>query len=126
MTSTSSIDTNLQEKATELMPAVTMTNTEQLINGFLYLVPVTISLPERLAYPTVLFKTCWSIYARAVIQFIAYVSQMYNLQTQLRSTVIDSPVKVTPVCVCVFISLFFGVFFSTGACVALSKQIQSK
>lgn len=107
MTSISSIDTNLQTKATELMPAVTMTNTEQLINGFLYLVPVTISLPERLAYPTVHFKTCWSIYARAVIQFIAYVSQMYNLQTQLRSAVIDSLVKVTPVCVCVVVVFCF-------------------
>lgn len=114
MTSTSSIDTNLQEKATELMPAVTMTNTEQLINGFLYLVSVTISLPERLANPTVHFKTCWSIYARAVIQFIAYVSQMYNLQTRLRSTVIDSLLKVTPVCACVFFLFLF--FFNWSLC----------
>lgn len=46
------------------------------------------------------------------MQFIADDSQMYNLQTQLRSTVIDSWMKVTlcfcacvPVCVCV---LFFS------------------
>lgn len=101
VTLTSSIDTNLAVKATEPMPAVTTTNTEHLLNGFLYLEPVTISLPERLAFPTVHPKAYWSIYARAVIQFIAYDSQMYNLQTQPRSSVIDSLVKVTPV-VCVF------------------------
>lgn len=117
VTLTSSIDTNLPAKAAEPMPAVTMTNTEHLLNAFLYLEPVTISLPERLAFPTVHSKTYWSIYARAVIQFIAYDSQMYNLKTQPRSLVIDSLVKVTPVlCVCL----------STGPCVALSKQIQSK
>lgn len=92
----SSIVTNLQGRAAELMRAVTMTNTEFLVNDFLYLVPVTISLLDRLAYPAVHFKTCWSIYARAVIQFIASNSQMYNLQTELRSRVIDSLVKVTP------------------------------
>lgn len=52
----------------------------------------------------------------AVIQFIASNGQMYNLQTELRSPVIDSLVKVTPpLC-----------FFSlTAARVALNKQMQS-
>lgn len=90
-----SIVTNLQGRASEQMPAVTMTNTELLINDFLYLVPVTIPLPDRLAYPAAHFKTSWSIYAKDVIQFIAFNGQMYNLQTELRSRVIDSPLKVT-------------------------------
>lgn len=87
---------------------MTITNVEQLINGFLYLVPVAICLPDRLSYPTVHFKTCRPFYARAVIQFIANDSQMYNLQTQLGSTVIDSPAKVTPV---LYVQLFFVFVF---------------
>lgn len=89
MTLTSSADTNLRERDGDggsPTPAMTMTNAEQLINGFLYLVPVAICLPDRLSYPTVYFKTCRPFYARAVIQFIADDSQMYNLQTQLGST----------------------------------------
>lgn len=78
------------------MPAVTMTNAEPLINDFLYLVPVTISLPDIRAYLTVHFKTCWCVYAKAVIQFTASNSKMYNLQTELRRRVIDSLSKVTP------------------------------
>lgn len=107
MTLTSSADTNLRERDGDggpPTPAMTMTNAEQLINGFLYLVPVAICLPDRLSYPTVHFKTCRPFYARAVIQFIADDSQMYNLQTQLGSTVIDSPAKVTPV---LYVRLFF-------------------
>lgn len=104
MTFPSSIVNSLQGRATELMPAVTMTNTELLINDFLYLVPVTISLPDRRSYPTVYLKKYRSIYAKAVIQFIASNSQMYNLQTELTSRVIDSLVKVT-------LALFFFVFF---------------
>lgn len=63
---TPAVDTSLQERATELMPALTVAITKQLINGFFYLVPVTISLPDRLEHPTVHFKTHHSIYARAV------------------------------------------------------------
>lgn len=85
------------------MPAVTMTNAELHTNDFLYLVPVTISLSDRLGAPAEHFKTCWSIYAKAVIQVIA---PQYNLLTELRTRVIDSLVKVTPCivfffCVCV-------------------------
>lgn len=44
------------------------------------------------------------------MQFIADDSQMYNLQTQLRSTVIDSSAKVTLCfCACVRVCVFFFV-----------------
>lgn len=84
------------------MPAVTMTNTEMLTNDFLYLVPVTISLSDRLEDPAEHFKTCWSMYAKAVIQVIAPQWWMYNLLTELRTRVIDSLVKVTP-CIVLFL-----------------------
>lgn len=53
----SSVVTILQGIAAEPMPAVTMTNTELLINGFLYLGAVTVFLADRLEYPAVHFKT---------------------------------------------------------------------
>lgn len=78
--------------------------TEQLINDFLYLVPVTICLPDRLANPAVHFKTCPSVYAKALIQFTASNDWMYNLQSELWSGVIDSIVKVTLCFVLLFLS----------------------
>lgn len=53
----SSVVPILQGIAVEPMPAVTMTNTELLINGFLYLGAVTVFLADRLEYPAVHFKT---------------------------------------------------------------------
>lgn len=97
------------------MPAVTMTNAETLINEFLYLVPVTLSPPDRRAYLTVHFKTCWCVYAEAVIQFTASNSEMYNLQTELRSRVINS----------LLIDGWIGRFLfpAVAFCVALNKMM---
>lgn len=78
----SSVVTILQGIAREPMPAVTMTNTELLINGFLYLGTVNAFLADRLACPAVHFKTRRSIYSKAVLQFIAPDSKTCNLLTE--------------------------------------------
>lgn len=58
------------------------------------------------------------------MQFIADDSQMYNLQTQLRSTVIDSWVKVTLcLCACVCVCVCYSFLAPSPRIHEESKQI---